>query len=207
MAEKQNTTPENDRDFIEADPRVAVIHILGQRAKFPVNRALVVIICVLVTGLVAIEYISRGVTQTINSLLTGSYVTVSSEGIKNGSGKATHIYQFWTPGESTWEEVQSYCLRYNECSDNMAQYAAAYTTTAAQLEKFGRALKKELGVPGYTRFHVVGAGPYTGDKTGWVWKIVMADGKQLDRDAFFKIYSRFFNRSKVAIEESVLGGK
>ncbi len=183
---------------------VAVIDILGQRAHIPINKSLVAVIIVLVVGLVAIEYISHGVSDTIKYVAVGGYSDISEAGNSDSNVTPARIYQFWTPGENTWGDVVASCGKKQKCLSELNKWKKTYITTKKELKDFGESLKKELNIPGYSRFPVIGAGGGP-EKSGWYWKIILTDGNELDKVKLFSQYNKFFSRENIRIEEDYIG--
>ena len=183
---------------------MAIIDILGQRAHIPVNQSLVFVIIILVIGLVTIEFISKGVSDTIKYVATGSYSKVVIDGSSKGFVQSARIYQFWTPGETTWKDMVNSCSSDKKCLSEIQKWKKTNFTTNIKLSNFGKALQETLDVPGYSRFPVIGSGGGT-EKSGWYWRIIFSGGNKLDKDVLATVYEKFFKRKNVRIEESFIG--
>ena len=204
MADDDKEKPQKFIDLNDQNPTVAVISILGQHAKFPINQSLVFIIIVLVIGLVSIEKISQGVSKTAKAVIAGNYQVLSDDEPEGGDSITARAYMFWTPGTDTWKDVVHSCHEDKKCLKDIQQWKDINFVTHNDLEAFGKALKNDLGLKGYTRFSVVGAGSSSGDKSGWWWRIIV-ENDELDKDDFLKTYKKYFKRNTVKLEESIIG--
>lgn len=205
MADDDKDKPQKIIDFSDQHPTVAVISILGQQARFPVNQSLVFIIIVMVLGLVSIELISRGVSNTLNAVVTGNYSQLTENAPEGGKALIARAYMFWTPGVETWNDTVHSCHGDKKCIEENKKWKEINFTTHENLEKFGNALKTDLGLKGYTRFHVVGAGQYSADKSGWWWRIIVEEN-ELNKEGLLKLYKQYFKRDSVKLEEAIIGG-
>ncbi|VAW73564.1 hypothetical protein MNBD_GAMMA10-852 [hydrothermal vent metagenome] len=206
-------TPAEAQAVGEPPASIAVLNLFGQQATFPVNLYLVSIIVVLVCGLVAMDFISRGgISQTIQKVMSGSYSTLTDSGAQKNTAP-TRIYQFWTPGVETWPSVLHSCEidakndtnKIAQCKKDMLRWETGHSTDHPTLKKFGQALKDKLNLPGFTRYEVTGSGQYITEIKGWMWKIILPDDNKLNEKLFLEVYKSHFKRGDVKIEKHIIG--
>jgi hypothetical protein len=162
-------------------------------------------------GAIEFEKTTPGI---FKDLVYGAYGKINEKGEAPTGGATIHL--FWSPGESSFAQaVKGLCAEEcHECGDPATKCRLAiekkyawYKVDEQQLVAFGKRLKTDLHLGGYSRYRVFGAGKVS-EKWGWQWRIIIPDDQELDLAKFQQIYNKVFGRppsARTRIETQILG--